>query len=511
MPKLEDLELKIKQTGSISTAGFKNLSEALERLSAAVKSFPNKADNVAAVNSAIKSINADKATALAKVATGLAKLADSASKVDVKSAGNIAAIGATIEQMVDGIDTTKLSTISDALSKFKTSVNALKNGGGINRAVKESAVKSLGETTAPAEKETAAVTAEDVSEDVSEASEKVEKFRTNLWQLFKTAKAPMWSPIKKGIQSIQEHLKKAASGAINLLSAFKRIAMYRMLRTAIKSITQGFATGIKHLYAWSDLVGNNFKQSMDSLSTSANYLRNSLGAMVSPLIDALAPAVEVLVEKFVTLLNTINQFFATITGADTWRRAVRQQKEYAENTDKAAGAQKKLNHQLMAFDELNNITMGGSGGSGSGGKTPEVDDGSFVIEQTPDWAKGIKDAIEKGDWYGAGAALATKINGLLNDFDAVQFGHRLADKIQNGINAFNGFMDTLDWTGVGLKASEIVNELFKGVTPESVGEAIIQPINAGIQMLKGLVVGGYKEYLEKSFEDGLGQCGGLVV
>ena len=517
MPKLEDLELKVKQTGSISTKGFKNLSEALERLSAAVKSFPSKADNVASINSAIKSIDVEKANALSKVATGLAKLANSASKVDVNSAGNIAAIGAAIEQMVDGINVSKLDSISEALLKFKTSVNALKNGGGINKAKKAVADATGGDGVVKAtlqDADSSLVDASDktaeVGEEAAEATEKVEKFRTSLRGVLQSSKSSAWDGLKKHFKQLQDHLKKMVGGALNLVNAFKRIAMYRMLRTAIKSITQGFATGIKHLYEWSDLVGNNFKQSMDSLSTSANYLRNSLGAMVSPIIDALAPAVEILVEKFVELLNVINQFLATITGADSWRKAVRQQKEYVDNTEAAAGAQKKLNHQLMAFDELNNLSPNNGGGRGSGAAASDVDDGSFVVEAVPEWAKDIRKAIEEGDWFGAGQALANKINGLLDEFDANAFGRKLADKIQNGIDAYNGFMGTLHWSTIGMDAAQIVNALFANVTPESVGQALVQHINAGIGFLKGLVIGEYKEYIDpttgetfKVWKDGL--------
>lgn len=297
-----------------------------------------------------------------------------------------------------------------------------------------------------------------------------------------------------------EHLKSKIGGLVkplqNLVHSFARIAMYRALRTAIKAITRGFSEGIKHLYQWSELVGNNFKQSMDSLSTSAHYLRDSLGAMASPLIDALAPAVEILVEKFVSLLNIINQFFATLTGKDTWRRAVRTATEYddgikdaADSTKEATEAQKKLNKALQDFDELNLITTSttkGTNPTGSGNNNDSgIDSTHFVEEPVADWIKGIKDAIERGEWYEAGNLLALKLNGLIENFDAEAFGQKVGDKIQSGIEFYLGFMKNTHWDTLGAKLAEFLDAIIQEVNANDLGEAIVAKFNAAIYFLSG--------------------------
>lgn len=287
------------------------------------------------------------------------------------------------------------------------------------------------------------------------------------------------------LKAFAEKVKATIKPLANLFNSFKRIAMYRALRTAIKQITEGFKIGIDHLYAWAALVDNSFKGTMDSLATSLNYLRNSLGAMVSPLLDALAPAVDILVDKFVDLVNYVNQFFATITGATSWRRAVKQQKEYADETDKAASAHERLNHQLMAFDELNNITLSNPSGRGSGNKDDEVDDKSFVVEQLPDWAKDIKDAIDRGDWAGAGAALAEKLNGLTSSWDAQAWGEKLGKKVSNGLEAYNSFMETYDWTSLGKQIATGINGFLSKIDPDELGRALTQKISAALKFLAG--------------------------
>lgn len=297
-----------------------------------------------------------------------------------------------------------------------------------------------------------------------------------------------------------EHLKNKIGGLVqplqNLVHSFARIAMYRALRTAVKAITQGFGEGIKHLYHWSELVNNEFKASMDSLSTSAHYLRDSLGAMVSPLIDALAPAVEILVEKFVSLLNIINQFFATLTGKDTWRRAVRTATEYddgikdaADSTKEATDAQKKLNKALQDFDELNLITTSTTNGrnpsGGNNGNDSGIDSTHFVEEPVADWIKGIKDAIERGEWYEAGNMLADKLNSLIDSFDAEEFGKNVGQKIQHGIEFYLGFMKNTHWDTLGGKLADFLNAIVKEVDPQDLGEAIVAKFNAAIDFLAG--------------------------
>ena len=69
---------------------------------------------------------------------------------------------------------------------------------------------------------------------------------------------------------------------------------------------------------------------MDKLATAFLYLKNSIGAAVSPLIDMVAPIIDALVDKFVALTNAINQALAALSGAGVWRRALKYQYTYAE-------------------------------------------------------------------------------------------------------------------------------------------------------------------------------------
>lgn len=486
MPKLETLELEIVQKSQTSTAGVKNLAEALSNLAKAGEA----AGSLKPAATSLKAIAA-AADGLKAASSGIRSMA-----------GAMARLGESLGESTNAVD--GLQKIAVALEKISEAASGIRGVGSsireINRAAKDAGkipgtpgggngLPTAGDDIVDGESSGAldetAKKAEETRQNVGEATSAVHAFRDSLRGLGKGALSIGKSLGKRMLGNFTKDIKSAVSTMGNLFSSFKRIAMYRGLRTAIKAITQGFSTGVKHLYAWADLVGNNFKQSMDSLSTSMNYMRNSLGAMVSPIIDALAPAVDILVDKFVDLINVVNQFLATITGASSWRRAVKEQKEYADETDKAAGAQKRLNHQLMAFDELNNITVNQPSSRGSGNKDDEVTDGSFVVEQLPDWAKDIREAIENGMWKTAGTLLAQKLNGLIDDWDANAFGKKLGEKFQNGIDAYLGFMKTFKWNQLGIKAADFINGILSNVNPSDLGEAIVQKFNAAIGFLGG--------------------------
>ena len=160
-------------------------------------------------------------------------------------------------------------------------------------------------------------------------------------------------------------LKSVAMKISELGRSLARIAMYRTLRTAIKEVTQGFSEGIKEVYLYSATIDGQFKRSMDTLATSAEYLKASLGAMVSPLINAIAPIVDQFVDKMVEGLNLINEVMARLNGQETFTRAIKTAKEWTGAADGATEANKKLRQSFMGIDEITTLKETTSGGSGA--------------------------------------------------------------------------------------------------------------------------------------------------
>lgn len=193
---------------------------------------------------------------------------------------------------------------------------------------------------------------------VSDAIRKIDELQAKLNGLRGGASNASTGIKKTGdsIKKMSESATKATGKLGSLLSSVKRIAMYRLIRSAIKAVTEGFSEGIKNAYAWAQANGDAFQQVMDTYATRVNYLKNTLGALASTVLTALLPAFMQMTNFLIAGINYVNEFIAKITGQDSYLRAREVAIGFADATDDAANAQKKLNQQLMKFDELNVIT-----------------------------------------------------------------------------------------------------------------------------------------------------------
>ena len=316
-------------------------------------------------------------------------------KISGKLANSLAAIGdsmASLNDRIQNFDTGRLEEI-------RQSLQALSEIGGVGLPSTDLGCGQFPNTMATP----TTVSGEDfrdAAEGEDEMSNSAVNLSGNLTELNETVDA-LFRMLKhylrderatsRSLDDIGNSAKKTTSKLGQLWAAMKRIAMYRAMRTAIKMVTQAFREGIQNLYQYSSLINGTFKQSMDTLATSALYLKNSLGAMVAPIINALAPAIDMLVDKFVDLLNIFNQFLAMITGASTWTKALKYPKQYAENMERAGGAAKELRATLLGFDEINRLDD--LKARGGGGGTPGMDY-SKMFEEVPLIKKSLSDMWE---------------------------------------------------------------------------------------------------------------------
>lgn len=152
------------------------------------------------------------------------------------------------------------------------------------------------------------------------------------------------------------------SALSKVLNAVKRIAFYRAIRTAIKAVTSAAKEGLDHLYQYSKAANTDFAPAMDKISTSVLYLKNGLGSLVAPLMQAVAPAIDFIIDKFVDLINIINQVIALLSGKSTYTKAIKYTTEYKDAAKDAANAAKDF---ALGFDELNVINASGGGANSS--------------------------------------------------------------------------------------------------------------------------------------------------
>lgn len=191
--------------------------------------------------------------------------------------------------------------------------------------------------------------------------------------------------------------------AVNLGNAFKaplkglqafgkqllRIGRYR----AIRALLQDMGKSFEYLYTWSSAFGTEYAGSMDRIATSTLYLRNSIAAMAAPLVQALAPAIDFLIDKIVTLINWLNHLFAILGGKATYTVAKKSATAWKEAAKGAGGAAAELKRTLLGFDEINRLADESGGGGGGGGGLDAAD--MFEERAVSSLFAGFSDAIHK--------------------------------------------------------------------------------------------------------------------
>jgi hypothetical protein len=269
-----------------------------------------------------------------------------------------------------------------------------------------------------------------------------------------------------------------------LASSLKRIAFYRFIRAVIKEITQGLQEGIKNLYGWSKafggaiMNGKNFAETMDGIATSSLYLKNSIGAMVAPIISALAPAIDFIIDKVVALINVVNQLFALLGGATSWNKAIRKATEYEEATGGAGQAAKDAIHYLAPFDELNVLPDNKDRGGGGGGGT----DFSGMFEEETEFLQGLKSftnvvkrLIEEGDWERLGTLLGNKINELIGKIPFEEIGKKVGEKINAWFTTKYWTLETINFHTIGQNIATFLNNMLYEIDFDTLGRTITQP------------------------------------
>ena len=259
-------------------------------------------------------------------------------------------------------------------------------------------------------------------------------------------------------------VKQTTSGLGQMFSSLKRIAMYRLIRFFLSALTQALKEGINNLYQYSNAMGGTFAQSMDRLATSASYLKNSLGAMAAPIINALAPAIDFVIDKIATLLNYINMLFARLSGASVFTAAKKSATSYGDALSGAGGsaasAAKEIRDATTGIDELNMIMQKDNSGGGGGGGG--ADYGS-MFEELPidnsvsEFADKLKAAFEAADWKGLGTILGDKVNEMIDSVNWEGVGSKIGYWLNAAVQTAYYFLDTVNFTGIGTHVGELIN------------------------------------------------------
>ena len=366
----------------------------------------------------------------------------------------------------DAINTLQLKITNDATDAVKSVDKLIKRVEKLKESVSESietpvldkVKKSASEASAAAE--TISKSTKKITSSVKESASSTAKLADSFKSVFGKVKGIFG---KVG-EVIARPFQKAHKSIKTLFSSIGRIAFYRLIRSAIREVTQGFSEGIKHLYAWSEAFNTKFAPTMDMFKTQMTYLKNGFASMFSPLIEWVVPNVIVpLTDAMVELFNLIQQGFAVLVGHDYWYKAQKSMQKFGEATGKA-------NIQLAKFDELNNLTETGSGANDDAS-------GMFTLEKVQNTFsnglfKTIRDSIKKGDWFSVGKVIADGINKGIKNFDAIGIAESIAETINNAFDMLAGLGATMNWEQIGRKLGDFIDTLFKKVNWTQMGKAV---------------------------------------
>ena len=184
------------------------------------------------------------------------------------------------------------------------------------------------------------------------------------------------------IRNIGNEASRATGKLGKFSESLKRIALYRFIRFVLKEISDAMKEGIGNLYQYDKAFGGDFAKSMDSLATSFLFLKNSLAAMVAPIITSLAPVLSLILDIVAHIANLIGFIFALLSGATTFKKAIRVQTEYAEAIDDTTEANERLRKSLLGVDEINALQAPTQTGGGAISPSPLI---TFEDVEVPPW------------------------------------------------------------------------------------------------------------------------------
>ena len=157
----------------------------------------------------------------------------------------------------------------------------------------------------------------------------------------------------------------AFKGITKELTRISKMLKLMITRMILRKIIQGVIDGFKNLAQYS----STFDATLSLLWNDLRQLGNSIAAAVSPLLNALAPALHYVIQLFIEAINYINQFISALTGLNSFTRAKVLTDDYAKSLDKSNKSAKALKKTVLSFDELNQLQK--KNDSGNTGTDPK--------------------------------------------------------------------------------------------------------------------------------------------
>lgn len=297
-------------------------------------------------------------------------------------------------------------------------------------------------------------------------------------------------------RSAMNNVTGTAKRLVKELTRVTKMLKLMVTRMALRAVINNVGDGFKSLAIHSEL----FNERMSGLINSAKTLGYSIAGMVSPLINALAPALIQIIDLVTRAVNALNQLFSALAGFSTWNRAKKFTDSWADSIKGASGAAKELKKTVLGFDELNQLQDNKSGGGGGSDiadmfETVDIDPkwkdfkkwledmwevGDFT-ELGKLWGTKLRDALESIPWdkiretsNKLGKSLATLINGFVEvERLGYDIGHTIAQGINTVFEFINGFVHNLHWDSIGKFIADTFNGFFESIDWDLIKDTVV--------------------------------------
>jgi hypothetical protein len=365
VPTVETLEIEIKKNASDASTGIQGLISTLTQLKQA-------ASGGAGLTAAVKQIKS---------------------------------LGASINQITganSGLSTTLGTLQNIANIDFSNLRDAARDIQSIGRA---SATRRPAPTESPTQTMPISPASTTDVASVTEAIESAGDASKTSVSDFKAFSAGMHSAVISVAKKAVSPLTNLARGFVNIGKSIGRIAMYRMVRAAIKGISTAAKEGVNNLVRYSAALNSTDAASanatMSEYATTLLQVKNSVGAAIMPVLTALLPLINTIASAFITAANAINMFFQALQGKTTFTKAKKSTVDYAKSLNSAAGAAKELQRTILGFDEINKLNdeNKGGGGGASGANYSNMFEESEISEKAKKIAEWTSKIISKIDEF----------------------------------------------------------------------------------------------------------------
>lgn len=482
---LSELGKSLKKFSMIDSTNLHKISKGLKSLSDSSKSVVSnsKVETLSELSVALSKITRVNEDKLGTVANSLQTLANvDYSKVDVSKLQELTSLISEINKVkVKKVEVpTPTVAPSDTRNPLKDTLNGIVskiNANPVVAKVKEMAdgiKQHLGSITK------------------SPAVKGVQTVFKGLGNVAKGGAKKIGSAFKKigsGLKNMNNPIKSATKGFSKLANTFKRVLMYKAISQVFQAVRSGLNEGIGNVYQWATLMGDKFAGSLDQVATSMEYFKNSIGAMAAPLIESFAPVIDMIIDKVVTLINVLNQFFASLTGAGTFLKANKQATKFADSVNGGSKAVDKLKGSLGGFDEITNIgkddTSGGAGGKDYGSMFERVD----ISSDIKGFGEQLKEAFNNGDWENLGKLLGSKINDIVDSIKWDSIGVKLGSGLNGVITTWYNMIKETDFVNIAIKISTMFNNALYNINFNTIGRTVTQKFTKIGDLIIGAIKG----------------------